>query len=249
MSSHWLPDPSPALRDRVPSALPPAPIGADDDAVARVRVGADAAPRLEPLPRELAGRHGYEELPLELTPHGIWLRPEVIERLLRAQESLPHGFTLLILDGWRSPEFQAELLAHYEEHADADLDGFVADPDSSALIAPHTTGGAIDLTLAVDGRGVALGTDWDAFSPLSAVAALEEPGAVLGADGAADERRELARDLRRLLSSAMLGAGFAPLATEWWHWSYGEQQWAAFHGLAETLYAPIAHGPEAAAPR
>lgn len=41
---------------------------------------------------------------------------------------------------------------------------------------------------------------------------------------------------RRLLAAALLENGFAPLPAEWWHWSYGDQQWAAFHGLDESLF-------------
>ncbi len=34
---------------------------------------------------------------------------------------------------------------------------------------------------------------------------------------------------RELLLSGMLFAGFAPLATEWWHFSYGDRLWGMYY--------------------
>jgi D-alanyl-D-alanine dipeptidase len=41
---------------------------------------------------------------------------------------------------------------------------------------------------------------------------------------------------RMLLCDTMLEVGFANLATEWWHFSYGDQIWAYFYGEESTLY-------------
>ena len=41
--------------------------------------------------------------------------------------------------------------------------GYVADPNDSALVPPHTTGGAVDLTLTFDGEPLLLGTPFDHF--------------------------------------------------------------------------------------
>ena len=37
----------------------------------------------------------------------------------------------------------------------------------------------------------------------------------------------------------MVAEGFAPFDGEWWHFSYGDREWAAFYGLSQTLYAHI----------
>lgn len=228
----WLVAPPAGLRDRIPGRLHPVPGGPDEAAVPAIRVLEDCT-ELEELPPAIAQRRGYREIPeLTRTPAGTLLRPEVIARLEQAQAALPDGLRLLVLDGWRSPRFQQQLLSYYDERTDGDLTGFVSDPHDPKIIAPHTTGGAVDLTLIAGDVPLALGTDWDAFSPVSAVDHFEREGSVKSHADA------LARDLRRVLARAMLGAGFAPLATEWWHWSFGDQRWAAFHGLEATLYAP-----------
>jgi zinc D-Ala-D-Ala dipeptidase len=35
----------------------------------------------------------------------------------------------------------------------------------------------------------------------------------------------------------MVEAGFAPYQLEWWHFSFGDQNWAAYYGLESSLYA------------
>ena len=43
---------------------------------------------------------------------------------------------------------------------------------------------------------------------------------------------------RKMLHDLMVEEGFAPFYGEWWHFSYGDREWAAFYDK-ETLYAPI----------
>ena len=93
--------------------------------------------------------------------------------------------------------------------------------------APHTTGGAVDLTLGWDGKALAMGTDYDAF---------EEEAALDFYEDGADQRL---LTLRRILFNAMTGAGFAPYWTEWWHWSFGDDKWAWSKGV-NALYEVVA---------
>ena len=44
---------------------------------------------------------------------------------------------------------------------------------------------------------------------------------------------------RLLLHDLMLEEGFAPCYKKWWHFSYGDLEWAAFYNLSESLYSPI----------
>jgi D-alanyl-D-alanine dipeptidase len=203
--------------DAPPLALPSA-LGAPGVAVPEI---ADGGEPLVELPETLARQAVYDEFPL--TPRGpLRLRRGLVDRLVAVDAALPARFSLVILDGWRPLAFQHELLALYRvRHPDLAA-GFVADPDVDVL-APHTTGGAVDLTLAFDGVPLALGTDFDAFVAEARLDAFEDvPGPV--------------RDLRRLLARSLTSAGLAPYPQEWWHWSYGEQWWAAAYGEKATRY-------------
>ncbi|HEY6932554.1 MAG TPA: M15 family metallopeptidase [Marmoricola sp.] len=149
-----------------------------------------------------------------------------MDRLVEAQAHLPDGFTLVLLDCWRTSELQRRLVSHYagEEGVGAVV-GYVSDPDDAVVVPPHTTGGAVDLTLALDGSALALGTDFDAFTEEAHLLHHE------GADGVAEVRA-----CRRLLGRALADSGFAPYPWEWWHWSYGDQRWAAQTGRTRALF-------------
>jgi len=158
-------------------------------------------------------------------PRPLRLRDGVVAKLKAADRLLPSRLSLVVLDGWRSMQFQTELLAFYSTMYPNLGDGFVSDPKSQ-LVPPHTTGGAVDLTLAFDGEPLALGTDFDSFEEQSALSWFESmPG--------------LVRSLRRTLTAAMTEAGFAPYPLEWWHFSHGDQIWAHFAGAARSKYAQV----------
>lgn len=158
-----------------------------------------------------------------------WLRAEAFDRLSHAAEHLPERLGLAIFDAWRPLALQAELYdaAYHEPGLPA---GFVAEPiPDPTTPPPHLTGGTVDLTLTLDGTPLALGTGFDDFTSTAFADSLETvPGA--------------SRELRRLLYSAMRGAGFVVLHCEWWHFEFGTRRWAAITGN-EPKYGPAALSP------
>lgn len=219
-----------AVRAATPTGLPPLPEPPSDEAARAATVRETGAP-LVPLPPDIPTYHAYLEFGAAF-PRDMLARDEVIERIRQAQTYIPEPFTLLVLDTWRSREAQRELGRIYRETY-PELDAtFVADPDDTELIAPHTLGAAVDLTLCFEGEGLPLGSDFDQFDATAGAMYLEREVDLTA-------KQELDRDLRRLLSHAMLEAGFAPLASEWWHFSYGDQRWAAFYGHRESLYDQV----------
>ena len=159
----------------------------------------------------------------------VWLRAEVARRLEAAARSLPAGFGLAVYDGWRSPQTIRALYEHFYGPGSDLPPGFLADPDDPAVVPPHVTGAAVDVTLTWEGRALALGTCFDDFGPRAHLRALE------------DERAgDAARGLRRLLHRHLSGAGFVGLREEWWHVSFGDQRWAAATGAASAPYGATA---------
>jgi len=197
----------------------------------RVEIG-DSDEHFQVIPARYGDLVPYDALPLP-TRGPLILRASVIDRLDTAALSLPEPFSLAVLDGWRSPQYQAKLMSYYVSlHPSLD-DGYVADPNDSLVLPPHTTGGAVDLTLSWNGIPLALGTDYDSFHDEAHLMWLEENA----------QRDTTARNLRRLLARALRGAGFAPYPMEWWHWSFGDQWWAAEYGFETSLF-PRAERPE-----
>lgn len=194
--------------------------------------------RLEPHPyRQLGAPYGTDGCPFRL-------RRGVITRLERATAALAAqapGWRLAIFDGWRPVAVQRFMVSYaYRSECqarglDPDGDGapqqavrqevgrFWAPPsDDPATPPPHSTGGAVDLTLAdASGTVLDMGGAIDAIGPISepehhAAAALADPQSA----AARWHQRRL------LLQALMRAAGFAQHPNEWWHFSYGDQLWA-----------------------
>lgn len=227
----WLNEPDAGLLPSYVSVqLPPLPTPVGDDRVSAVSLGDDPDP-LVAVPAVLQPAAVYRRLPIDGASDIVLLREGLLKRLLTANEQLPEGFSLTVLDGWRSTSFQSALLGYYREQTGERLDQYVADPDDQHVVPPHTTGGAVDLTLSHQGVALALGSDFDEFTPAAHLLTFEH------LDTSASAQQRQVRDLRRLLGSVLSAVGLAPYPIEWWHWSFGDQRWAAQHGLATSLYS------------
>ncbi|MFG2137533.1 nitrilase-related carbon-nitrogen hydrolase [Streptomyces sp. NPDC048650] len=166
-----------------------------------------------------------------------YLRQGVLRRLLEAQEALPAGLRLEFVEGYRPPGLQRR---YFEEYA-AELRAARPDWDAARVhqaagryvsppdIAPHSAGGAVDLTLVTsDGGYVDMGT------PINASPEESDGACYTGAAGLTPA----ARENRRVLGAALGAAGLVNYPTEWWHWSYGDRYWALATGADHALYGP-----------
>ena len=166
------------------------------------------------------------------------LRQGVAERLAEAAESLPEGYTLAVVEGWRPPHIQRRMyLAAWNrwkerrpDWSDAALRRLVnrfTAPPHPKVPPPHTTGGAVDVWL-----GDAQGNTLDHIRPY-------EVGDSRAYPTVAKRLGELAAQHRRILAAAMLPTGITNYPSEYWHWSYGDQGWAYRGGHDQAIYGPI----------
>lgn len=164
------------------------------------------------------------------------VRKAVAARLKQAVDKLPQGYGIHIFDSLRSLTVQKALYDQYRdamerEHPGLDpealdnlIDEFVALPVKRPdRPSPHATGGAVDLTLCRDGQLLDMGTGFDDFTALAHTDALERD---------CPPRLETARKNRRILYHLMKSVGLVNYSSEWWHYAYGERQWAAREGRA-----------------
>lgn len=208
--------------------------------------------RLEPHPYAALGApYGPGQSPFAL-------RRGVVARLLQAQGHLQRScpeLRLAVFDGWRPIAVQQFMVAHTlaelcaqqgvdpqvasaeRAHLEAEVGRFWAPPSQDpATPPPHSTGAAVDLTLAAaDGQPLDMGGAIDTIGAVSepehhAGAALADPSG-----SAAQWHRR-----RRWLSAAMASAGFAQHPNEWWHYSWGDQLWAWRCGVAQACYGAVA---------
>lgn len=170
------------------------------------------------------------------TGFDILVRDSVARKLATANAALKiEGFGLKVVYGYRSPSVQkqyfdkrfkalrAENLGLNDEELLRLTHSYVAVPDSAG----HTLGAAVDITI-----GDCSGNECDMGT---AIADYSDPMAIQsGAKVGASQTR-----LRRLLQKVMLDAGFAPFLGEWWHFSYGDKEWAAYYGVSNALYGQV----------
>lgn len=199
---------------------------------------------LVPIPQsdEIVTRYDKRDM-LEIYGETMWVRAEVLMRLQAAASELRQvapEFKLKVVYAYRTPEiqlayFERELavvrqemphLGDTEARAHAHL--LVADP----RVAGHPTGGAVDVTIVSGATELDMGCRI-ADRAMKAVF----PTFVEGISAAQAQNRFFLRD-------AMLRQGFAPFDGEWWHFSYGDREWAAYWQQAAALYDVIA-SPEA----
>ncbi|MCX5053046.1 MULTISPECIES: M15 family metallopeptidase [unclassified Streptomyces] len=165
------------------------------------------------------------------------LRSGALRRLVRAQRLLPAGVRFLVVEGYRPPDLQRRYFEQYAQtmrlaHPDAAPErirelasAYISPPE----VAPHVSGGAVDLTLCdQDGKELPLGTEVNATPEESEGACRTE------APGISAE----ARANRALMSWALTATGFVNYPTEWWHWSYGDRYWALLRQAPAARYGP-----------
>ena len=114
------------------------------------------------------------------------------------------GLGLHVYDGYRPWSVTREF---WDASPPGWRDGYLADP---AVGSNHNRGVAVDLTLfsLADGSLLPMPSEFDEFS---------ERAHVSYAGARADQRTN-----QRLLEEGMREAGFCVLATEWWHFDYGD---------------------------
>lgn len=168
----------------------------------------------------------------------IVVRRSLADKLRLAQAELNKtcsSYQLLVTYGYRSAKIQqdsykkkrSELARSYPGVDDLDelTHPFVAFPK----VAGHPTGGAIDVTL-IDrstSHEIPLGCHISDFS---------RPELMSTYSAWIDENEQ---NNRLLLQDLLVKQGFAPFYGEWWHFSYGDREWAYFYNKPSSLYSPV----------
>ncbi len=171
-----------------------------------------------------------DERMLAFTGPKVYVRRGVLARLRRAGALLAArnpSLQLEVVYGYRALTIQKKLFEENKRKLQNDYTGralleavhrLVAVPS----LAGHPAGAAVDIRIVADGVPLDFGTkvwqfvpDTYTFSPFIGKTAWQN---------------------RQLLREVMLQAGFAPFDGEWWHFSYGDKEWAAYYNQPAALY-------------
>lgn len=170
-----------------------------------------------------------------------YVRETLARKLEQISLSLPQGYHLAVLDGWRPLMVQQRLREVFLQDIQqrfpqltrqeqlATLDRFVARPSHEPRCpSPHVTGGSVDVSICdAEGNLLEMGSAFDEPVNASWTSALE------------DLPQTPAQLNRRLLYHSMIAHGFSNIPSEWWHFDYGNQLWALKTGQQTACYGLI----------
>lgn len=165
------------------------------------------------------------------------IRKSVYNKLLNAAkklQSINKNYVLLVVYGYRAMEMQVQYFNEiYEDVKDkfddkVELYEYIHEKIAVPEVAGHPTGGAVDIEIydVESKKAINFGAeilDWDTTKCYYENDSLTE-----------EERNN-----RRFLRELMMSEGFAPYDGEWWHFSYGDKEWAFYYKKEEALYNQI----------
>lgn len=167
---------------------------------------------------------------MENDTHNIIVRETVYKKLCDADSALKRkaGYEtcqIVVTYGYRSPKIQKELFEdrmaqkkeEYPVLSELDLIEMVHREIAHPSVAGHPTGGAVDVTIYDYKREEYLdfGTDLYDFSSKN-----------IYYDS--DDITKAEKKNRKILKSVMCQQEFAPYDGEWWHFCYGDKEWAFY---------------------
>lgn len=170
----------------------------------------------------------------------LYARKSVCEMISQVTKSILPNYKLLLFDAYRPIEYQRlrfnqvfhSIKSKYPDQTDdfvRKLAFEVVFPpnDDPQQPPPHATGAAVDVALTTqEGKLLDFGSAYGIYND--------------------DENRKHytnskfisndQRDNRTILIRAMVSAGFSNYPGEWWHYMYGDREYAAYEGLTFAKY-------------
>ena len=167
-----------------------------------------------------------------------YVRKGLVSRLRTAQRYLPKGWSLKIFDAYRPCELQEKIWERVQARIFNSCGGkvskdtlnrwtsvFEEEPvvDDMDIAPSYMTGGAVGLTI-VDSNDdeLDMGTRFYEFDSKTWSVYYERRKCT-------DEEKKI-RNNRRLLYNVMMRGGFVNVPAKWWHYDYGDRNWAMMTG-------------------
>lgn len=180
--------------------------------------------------------NGYIKPMVDRVLSTIFVRKTVREKLLDAQKQLQKlapTLSLFVTYGYRRPEIQ--MRAFQKELISITKQAYIPDPTdlyetvhrriAVPVVAGHPTGGAVDVILKEKQSGKLADCGSRVYDFSTKKSYVYWP-----------RINTTAKTMRMLLRDCMLSAEFAPYDGEWWHFSYGDREWAYYYQKPQAIY-------------
>ncbi|MEY2671667.1 MAG: hypothetical protein RL687_84 [Candidatus Parcubacteria bacterium] len=175
---------------------------------------------------------------IQYVGYDLWVRESVAVKLKRISillQSIYPQYKLKIVYGYRHLEIQTKrfylrkdkLKIEHSKLSEDELleltNTMVANPETAG----HPTGGAVDLTITTPDGDLDMGTEYADFS-------MPEEIKMFCPHLSEDQKSN-----RKFLHDLMITEEFAPFYGEWWHYSFGDKEWAWFYNKPNAIYSQI----------
>ena len=199
------------------------------------------------IPEKIIVRPYYYIQKIKGSMPECYVRSKVLDKLIEAANKLPKGYKLVIFDAWRPIKVQEELYKMIIEklkkiYPTKDIEDIKKEASNYVAIpsedekhpSPHTTGGSVDLSIAdKNGKLLNMGTTFDTANEKSHTDYFDNKFS--GKNKNNENKKEIVLN-RRLLYNIMISVGFTNYPKEWWHYDYGNQNWAYFNNKDVTAF-------------
>jgi D-alanyl-D-alanine dipeptidase len=195
---------------------------------------APTAEELVAIPKsgDVIGRQ-IDKMMYPYTGKTVFVRWSVLQKLREAAKLLgdySENCRLEVVYGYRAPEVQRRLFEEHKERLREEVEESALDTATHRVIAlpevaGHPTGGAVDIQILSGPQALDMGTPiWDFVSDSFTFSPFID--------------KEAWRN-RQLLRRIMTAVGFAPFDGEWWHFSYGDKEWARYYAERAAIYEQV----------
>ncbi|MBF0311894.1 MAG: D-Ala-D-Ala dipeptidase [Oligoflexia bacterium] len=169
----------------------------------------------------------------------MYAREALLKKLEFGLKFLEPNYTLVLFDAFRGRATQLSLYNDFysqikirnphlsDKLLHEETKKFVAHPDDRGRfpVAPHNSGGAIDLSIRYGEQTLDMGTEFDDLTDLAQSNYFEQN--FIEGIGFTRERWLEVRANRRLLFNLMKVLGFTNYEYEWWHFDLGNCLWGS----------------------
>lgn len=175
---------------------------------------------------------------LPYTGKDLWVRETVAKKLQIVANSIQQVHPerkLKITYGYRHPELQElyfnrrkeELSLKTQNASDSILTELTNKITAYPKTAGHPTGGAIEVTITTENGDLDMGTKISDCSDVEKMKTYDESITI-------EQQNN-----REILHCFMVTQDFAPYYGEWWHFSYGDKEWAFFRNKPNAIYSQM----------
>ena len=169
--------------------------------------------------------------------HQIAVRKSVYERLIKVAKDLKKinkNYKIIVVYGFRDMKKQEkyfnEILEEVKDKFTDEIEmyEYIHEKIAVPIVSGHPTGGAVDTAIYDAKQNKILDFGSEILDYSTTMCYYET-----------DNISEEAKKNRKLLRNIMMSEGFAPYDGEWWHFSYGDKEWAFYYNKEKSLYNQV----------